>query len=387
MTRLRGTLLLDGELVPGALTLGDGRIVALERGAALDPREARRVLAPGLVDLHVHGYGGYGPLEGGVEMARALARAGTTAFQPTLFPAAPARLGDACERLWSALGRRAAVPAAPATARVLGLHLEGPFVNPGAAGALPRSELVAPSPEALRAILGPASGDGRGVRTLTVAPELPGAAELVAEAVRCGLRVSLGHSLAGASEARAALRAGAAGVTHLFNAMCAFHHRAPGLLGVALTDDSVRAEIIGDLVHVGPEAFELALRARGPLGLCLVSDALAGAGTGCERFHGGGREHLAREGAFFHAPLVPGGEPTLAGSACSQLEMVRRLVGRGVVSLADALTMASAAPARALGLERELGALAPGAHADLVALDRETLGLEQVWVAGEPILA
>ncbi len=387
MTRVRGALLLDGELVPGALTLGNGRIVGLERDVALDEREARRVLAPGLVDLHVHGYGGHGPLEDPLGMGRALARAGTTAFQPTLFPAAPGRLGEACERLWSALGRRAAVPAGPLAARVLGLHLEGPFVNPGAAGALPRSELAAPSVAALRAILGPASGDGRGVRTLTVAPELPGAAELVAEALRCGLRVSLGHSLASAPEARAALRAGATGVTHLFNAMCAFHHRAPGLLGVALTDDAVAAEIIGDLVHVGPEAFELALRARGPLGLCLVSDALAGAGTGCERFHAGGREHLARDGAFFHASLEPGGEPTLAGSACSQLEMVRRLVGRGVVSLVDALTMAGAAPARALGLERELGVLAVGAHADLVALERGTLELEQVWVAGEPVLA
>jgi N-acetylglucosamine-6-phosphate deacetylase len=167
--------------------------------------------------------------------------------------------------------------------------------------------------------------------------------------------------------------------------MAPFHHREAGLAGFALTDAALFAEIIGDLVHVGPEAFELALRARGPGGLCLVSDALRGAGTGCERFSSHGREHVVRDGAAFYPSRSPNGIARLAGSACSQLEMVRRLTSRGVVGLAEALTMASTTPARALGLERDLGELRPGLAADLIVLRGKGLEIEQVFVAGKPV--
>jgi N-acetylglucosamine-6-phosphate deacetylase len=259
-------------------------------------------------------------------------------------------------------------------------------VNRLAAGALPPHDLCDPSPQALREILGPATGDGRGVRTLTLAPELSGAAELVRELARCGVRVSLGHSRATCAQARAAALDGACGATHLYNAMPQIHHREVGLTGFALTDAALHAEIIGDLVHVGPEAIELALRARGPQGLCLVSDALRGAGTGCDRFHSHGRDHLIRGGTAYYPPKDPGGEPKLAGSALSQLEMVRLLVARGVVGLCGALTMASASPARALGLEGELGALRPGLAADFLALRGPDLALDGVWVAGQRVL-
>jgi N-acetylglucosamine-6-phosphate deacetylase len=165
-----------------------------------------------------------------------------------------------------------------------------------------------------------------------------------------------------------------------------WHHREAGLAGFALTDAALFAEIIGDLVHVGAEAFELALRARGTSGLCLVSDALRGAGTGCDRFGWHGREHVVRDGAAFYPATQPGAAARLAGSACSQLEMIRRLVSRGVVGLAEALTMASATPARALGLERELGELRTGAAADLLVLRGKELEIEQVFVRGKPLL-
>jgi N-acetylglucosamine-6-phosphate deacetylase len=311
-------------------------------------------------------------------MARALALAGTTSFQPTLFPGAPEKLGADCERFCAA---RAALPGGGADP--VGLHLEGPFVNPEAAGALPPGDLARPSVEALRAILGPATGDGRGVLTLTVAPELSGADDLIAELVRSGVRVSLGHSRAFASDARGAVRAGAIGVTHLYNAMRGVSHRRAGLAGLALTEDVLFAEIIGDLVHVEAEAFELALRARGPEGLCLVSDALAGAGTGCDHFHLHGRDHVIDCGTAYYPPGPEREERQLAGSAMSQLEMVQRLVARGVVSIADALRMASETPARALGLEQDRGSLAPGLRADLLVLEPKTLALREVWVAGE----
>jgi N-acetylglucosamine-6-phosphate deacetylase len=379
VTELRGLLLLAGELVPGVLSLEAGRIKAVQPGA-LDPDEEPCIIAPGLIDLHIHGFGLREPLSDLAGMAQALARAGTTAFQPTLFPAAPSRLGEDCEAVWSARGKLPGDAADP-----VGLHLEGPFVNPDAAGALPRSDLALPSLRALGEILGSATGDARGVRTVTVAPELAGADLLIAELVRLGVRVSLGHSRALAIEARAATRAGASGVTHLYNAMGGATHRRAGLAGLALTEDVLFAEIIGDLVHVEREAFDLALRARGPEGLCLVSDALAGAGTGCERFEACGREHIIQDGAAYYPVGPERAEPQLAGSALAQLEMVQRLVAQGVLSLPEALTMASATPARALGLEGERGSLAAGLRADLIVLEPESLVLREVWLAGKAL--
>jgi N-acetylglucosamine-6-phosphate deacetylase len=139
-------------------------------------------------------------------------------------------------------------------------------------------------------------------------------------------------------------------------------------------------------VHVGADAMQLALHARGPDGLCLVSDALRGAGTGCEVFHWHGREHRIRGGAAYHehAGDRTGRPATLAGSALSQLEMVQRLVRDGVLSAENALTMASETPSRALG-DPKLGRLAKGAHADLIVLEPETLALREVWVGGERV--
>ena len=381
---LSGELLLDGALVPGRIVLEGERIAELERDVAVgevDEAGRERVIAPGFIDLHVHGFGGFDPLEDLAGMARALAAAGTTGFQPTLFPREPQGLGRDCAAAWEAAGRLE-----PGTAaRVVGLHLEGPFLNPDAAGAIPVADLVVPSVTGLAEILGPATGGGRGVKTVTLAPEVPGASDVIAELVRCGVRVSLGHSRASGAEARLAARAGAVGATHLYNAMTPLHHRDAGLAGTALTERTLFAEIIGDLVHVERQAFEIALGARGPAGLCLVSDALRGAGTGCEVFHAHGREHLVSRGAAFYPPTEPGGAPRLAGGASSQLEMVRRLVAEGVCDLAEALTMASATPARALGLEGEVGVLREGARADLIVLEGSQLEIAQVYVAGRPI--
>lgn len=372
---LSGRLLVDGELRGGSLTIEGGRIARVELDDTIDGS----VIAPGFVDLHLHGFGGCNPLLDLEGMARALARFGTTTFQPTLFPAEPAALGECCASL-----EAAATKLPQGVARVAGIHLEGPFVNPEMAGALPKHDLHAPSVAGLRAILGPATGSGRMVRTLTVAPELPGAFELVAECAKSGVRVSLGHSKSDAATARKAAKHGATGATHLFNAMGPIHHREIGLAGMALTDAALYAEIIGDLMHVGGDAIDLALKARTPRGLCLVSDALQGAGTGCDRFHANGRDHVIHDGAAYYPGAVAGDPPKLAGSALSQLEMVRRLVSRGHVSLADALTMASTTPADALGLA--CGRIAVGAPADLVALSGPELALERVYVAGQRVV-
>lgn len=387
MSERTGLLLLDGALVPGTLTFEGARLGAIRRLPSV-PAGAP-ILAPGLIDLHVHGYGGCGPDDDLAGLSRALASAGTTAYLPTLFPDEPARLGKLAESIWK---RRAelegAIGGARAAggARVLGLHLEGPFVNPKRAGGLPAERLHAPSPGALRDLLGSSSADGRGIRQVTVAPELPGAAELIAEFVKLGVRVSLGHSTASAREAARAAESGASGATHLFNAMSAIHHREATLASFALAHDALVAEIIGDLVHVGPEAFRIALRARGPLGLALVSDALKGASAPEAEFESHGRRCRVRDGAIWLVSDDPAVPPRLTGAEASQLVAVRRLVRAHVIELAPALTMASESPARALGLERELGRLVPGAHADLIVLEPGTLALREVVIGGETLV-
>ncbi|MFM7283262.1 MAG: amidohydrolase family protein, partial [Planctomycetia bacterium] len=208
MNAIRARLLHRGELIPGTLHWEQGRIqsVELERGLQRGASaQDLPVVTPGFIDLHIHGFGGFDPLEDLAGMSRALALAGTTAFQPTLFPAEPMRLGEQC----AGLETRIAALSRDQGALVAGLHLEGPFVSPKSAGALPVHDLAQPSVAALRAILGPATGSGRAVKTMTIAPELPGSMDLIREAVKSGVRVSLGHSLASAYEARAAARAGA----------------------------------------------------------------------------------------------------------------------------------------------------------------------------------
>ena len=383
MSELRGRLLIGGRTVPGVLRFAGERITSIEIDSDPSPSTELPLVAPGFVDLHVHGSGGHDPVGELAEMAAALARAGTTAFQPTLFPAAPRELGTIAEKVWSDAQTCNASTSTP-MARVVGLHLEGPFVNPLRAGALPREVLAEPSVAGLREIVGPASGGGRGIRTVTLAPELRGSADLISELVRMDIRVSLGHSAATAEDARRAALAGAVGATHLFNAMSGIHHREVGLAGFALTSEALYAELIGDLVHVGADAIHLALSARGPKGLCLVSDALKGAGHGCDVFQWHGRDHERHDGAWYFR-ASPTSEKQLAGSALSQLEMVQQLVRQGILSAEEALTMASETPARALGMERELGSFAPGLRADAVVLHPRTLDLQSVLVGGRVV--
>jgi N-acetylglucosamine-6-phosphate deacetylase len=371
-----GRLLVEGEFVPGRVRFERGRVTAVERLSSVP--DAAPIVAPGLVDLHVHGYAGRGPEDDLAGLSRALAAVGTTAYLPTLFPDDPERLGALAESIW---GRRTE---SEGGARVLGLHLEGPFVNPTKAGGLPPERLQAPSPTALKGLLGSATADGRGIRQVTVAPELPGAPELIAELARLGVRVSLGHSVATSAEAARAAERGARGATHLFNAMSAIHHREATLASFALAHDALVAEIIGDLVHVGPEAFRIALRARGPLGLALVSDALKGAGTPEAEFESHGRRCRIKDGAIWLVEDDPSAPRRLTGAEACQLVAVRRLVQAAVTTPAEALTMASESPARALGLEREFGRLVPGARADLLVLDPRTLLLREVLLGGEP---
>ena len=343
---------------PAWVTIADGRIVATGSGTpppgAVDLGDA--LLAPGFLDLQVNGAGmidfaaaSVGEIVAAVD---GLVARGTTGILLTICSAALDAYPAMLERAAQA---RAARPGA-----VLGVHLEGPFLG-GAPGAHPPDLLHAADLGFLRAVTEP---DGSLVRIVTLAPEAdPGLAATRALAA-AGVVVALGHSTVDFDGARAAADAGARMVTHLFNGMGPMHHRAPGLAGAALDDPRLVPSIIADFVHVHPAMVGLALAKRPDA--VLVTDAV-GVGAGV----------VGRDGAAYLA------DGTLAGSILTMDAVVRNVVSIDV-PIARAVRHACANPARVLGVH-DRGRVAPGARADLVALDPRTLAVRAVWVAGVPV--
>lgn len=330
------------------------------------------VLAPGFVDAHVHGAAGAsfesGRAEEVARISRALARHGTTTILATLAALPPEPLAAAV---------RAIARAAPQAdgARIAGIHLEGPFLNPRCCGAQDASSMRPPSVEEIDRLQDLAEGR---VRLVTVAPELPGALRFVEEMRRREIRVALGHSDADESLARAAVDAGATHVVHLYNAMSPFHHRRPGLLGAALCDDRLSVELVCDGHHVAPGAVDVVLRCKPKHRTLLVSDAVAALdlpdgdvdlfGAACEIRDGAVRR---RDGG------------ALAGSCLTLDRAIRNLRGWfPELSAARALEMATLDPARSIGEEHASGAIRLGRGADLVLLDRQW-NVTAVWHGGE----
>lgn len=375
---LRGGLLLDPEAsqpAPGALLLRDGRIEARLPPDAPCPESAREValdgcaVAPGFVDLHFHGSLIFGEPAGAEAALRrdaaSLARHGTTAFLATTVAWSraelPARVGALAEALdgWSAPG---AVP--------LGIHLEGPWIHAGAAGAQPRAAVRAYDADEGRAVLD--RGAGR-VRLVTFAPEIEGGAALQGELVRRGILAALGHSLCGADEVEVAADRGARHVTHLFNAMGPLHHRAPGLAGAALADDRLTCDLVCDGAHVDRRVVKLAARALGQR-LVLVTDHIDPP-PGAEF----GSGPLRDDGVALRLP-----DGTLAGSRLTLDHAVKNANVFAEIPLLEAVAACTLRPARLLGVEAERGTLRPGARADLAVLDGAG-PLRETWLAGVPV--
>jgi len=368
-------------VVVGELRIGDGRIAAVDlddRGAAgrhRDPDggpatrpDAGPLIAPGFIDLHVHGFGGNDAMAGRDAldgMARALLRRGVTTFLPTAVTAPLAALDRfaATVRGWR--------PLAPSDgAEPLGFNLEGPFLAEARKGAHDATHLLAPSavePSRLEPLLDD-------LRVTTIAPELPGATALIAALAGRGVVVSLGHSAASVEEARRGYAAGARSTTHLFNAMTGLDHRAPGLALAALLDDTVAVELIADGHHVDRALWPLIARLKPASRLLLVSDALAIAGTPAGR---GWIGQLACEVIDGRAVLA--GTETLAGSVIALDDAVANLVRAGI-AIPAAVAAASANPADLLGVA-DRGRIAVGQRADLAELD-ERLRVRRVMRGG-----
>jgi N-acetylglucosamine-6-phosphate deacetylase len=366
--QLQGHVLTPRGFVRGLLRADAGRIVAIE-GPAVDEAEARAgslpLILPGFIDLHVHGGGGHDTMAGGVavrELARTHARHGTTALLATTMTAPRGEIEAALRAIAPQVLARAT-----GAARMLGVHLEGPYLNPGKLGAQP--DFVVPATlaevQALHA-LAP-------IRLITIAPEMPGHLELIVALRAQGFVVQIGHSAGSYEDGVAALQAGATGFTHLFNAMTGLHHREPGMAGAALAH-AERAEIIPDLLHVHPGAIRAALRCIP--GLYCVTDSTAAAGMP------DGEYRLGRHTVTKCLGGVRLADGTLAGSTLTMDQALRNLVQLGL-TLAEASRRTATLAAQHLGIT-DRGVLQPGAWADVVVFDT-ALQLQQVWIEGEPV--
>ena len=355
--------LVRGTFVPGDVEIAGGRITGVGLGAG----RGRGLAVPGLVDLQVNGFGGVDFLDADADGYRrageALLETGVTAYLPTLISSPEEDLLAALREVPRGDGRRP---------RVLGAHLEGPFISAKRLGTHVSSARRDPDLALLDRLL-----DGGPVRLMTLAPELPGADALVDRLLERGVIVSLGHSDATAAQANAAFDRGARMVTHIFNAMRPFGHRDPGIAGAALARGDVIVQMILDGVHLARETALVAWHAAAGR-LALVTDAVTAAGRAEGAYTFGSLDIRSRDGA------VRGPDGVLAGSVLTMIQAVRNLHGLGV-ALEDAVAAASSVPGRALG-DEELGRLDVGLPADVVVLD-DNLEIARVLVGGEAHVA
>jgi N-acetylglucosamine-6-phosphate deacetylase len=363
-------------------------LVLVEQGRALEisPRSSRqvpagvsvsdfgdRVMAPGYVDLHIHGSAGYDVMDDSAEALLAieqlLARHGVTSYFPTTVTApmdatlrALERLADAVEKRELERERQHERKNADGKIRALplGIHLEGPFINHARRGVHPLGDLLAPKLATFEQFWQAARGR---IRMMTIAPELEDAPEVIAEAARRGVCVSLGHSDADFAAAERGIAAGAWHATHTFNAMRPLDHRSPGILGAVLTDRRVSADIIADGVHLDPAIVKLVAKAKGPEQTVLITDAISATGMPNGRYRLGSFEVDVRDGK-----CMAGGK--LAGSVLTMDRAVRNLARFAEWDLPQAVAAASQNPARVARVANK-GVLAVGADADFVVLNAE----------------
>ncbi|MCR4391453.1 MAG: N-acetylglucosamine-6-phosphate deacetylase [Candidatus Acetothermia bacterium] len=367
-----GTLILGepAEAWKGDLLARDGRIVRLDEGiqapkGATELHAAGLYVAPGFIDLHVHGGGGADFMDAEPEAIRTIAAFhaahGTTTLLAGILPA-PA---DTMRRAMAAVSE-----AAPCG--IAGVYLEGPFVPPSKPGALDGRWFLTPSPDAFRNLV---HGHERLVKVVTLAPELPGADELLREVLAVGAVPAIGHTAATYEETMAALRHGARHFTHLWNAMSGLHHREPGPVGAALDADAW-VELIVDGIHLHPATMRLAVKAKGFDRICLVTDAIGAAGLP------DGDYALAGLPVHVHDGVARLADGTLAGSTLTMDRAVRNFMEFTGCSLPQAVRTASLTPARLLGIADRKGALEVGKDADIVVFD-DNFNVHWTIIGGE----
>jgi N-acetylglucosamine-6-phosphate deacetylase len=371
-------ILPDGIRDESELVVREGKIVEI-RVRSDDGNDeivelAGNYLAPGFIDVHVHGATGRDTMEASTETFRAICDYHATGGSTSLLLTTATAPIDAIMKVIDAVRQ-----SRPANQRIAGIHVEGPFISKTKAGAQRPEFIRDPDLQIVEQLC----ADSDVIKRITLAPELPGAVEAIKKFYSCGISVSGGHSDAWEEEAYAGFAAGVLSVTHTFNCMSSARKRGPyrvaGLLESAMAEMGVSCELIADGHHVSPTLMRLLYRAKGPQGICLVTDAIAGAGL--------------PEGSHFSLfginCVVKGGvglqvdQPALAGSVSRMIDLVRTMVEKVGAPLHEAIAMASATPARLTGLGAK-GHLQVGADADLVVLS-PTLEVLQTFVAGKSI--
>lgn len=362
----------------GRLPAGGGTVRLPNGGQAEYYPAPEGYICPGFIDLHVHGGGGAEFMDATPAAAEAVcafhSTHGTTALLATTWTAAPAEVCAAIAavrsaRCWAGRGPTAA-PAGYAGAQVLGVHVEGPFISPRYCGAQDARLMRPPDAGEVGRWLaaggeaGRADGASGAVWLVTMAPELPGAPELIRRLAGQGVLVNAGHTACTYAELAVGVAAGVSGITHTFNAMRPLHHREPGCVGGALTLNGLSCELIADALHVHHAAMALLVQARGPDAVVLVTDGVRAAGLPDGEYDLGGIRVQLASGAVRQ---VDGG--ALAGSALTMDRAVGNLVTLVGVPVPAAVAMATLNPARRVGMADRKGRLAPGADADVTVLD------------------
>jgi N-acetylglucosamine-6-phosphate deacetylase len=345
-----------------------GRIVDItSRSERAIPPQARHVdlpgavLAPGFVDIHIHGAAGHDVMQADVTglsaIATLLAKHGVTSYFPTTVTASDDVTLGALDALANAIDG-AAADVNSAGARPLGIHLEGPFLSHARRGVHPPAELQQPTLARFDGFWQAARGH---IKMMTIAPELPGAVEVIAEASRRGVCVSLGHSDADFAATLRGIEAGGRHATHTFNAMRPLGHRDPGILGAVLTDTRVSADIIADGIHLDPAVVRLFLQLKGAEQSVLITDGMAATGMPDGRYRLGPLEVEVKDGRCLS-------NGSLAGSVLTMDRAVRNVMTFAGWSLANAVRIATLNPAQAAGINDQAGRLVPGAPADILVL-------------------
>ena len=359
-----GWVLVEGGLVA---EVGQGAPPSVPQARLIDV--GGLILAPGLIDLHVHGALGYDTMDATRQalrqMARFYAQHGVTAFLATT-------TSNPLESILAALENVADVMrSGTGGATLLGAHVEGPYLNAERAGAQDPSHIRDPDADEWRQILSTGV-----VKLLTLAPELPKSEELIRLAVAHGVAVSVGHTCASFETMCRAVEAGVTQVTHLFNGMEPLHHRKPGAVGAALVLDSLRCQLIADNVHVDPAVLDLVVRCKGVDRIILITDAIRAAGMPDGEYELGGLHVTVHQGT----PRLANG--SLAGSTLTLECAVRNMMAAADLPLPIALPMATSTPARALGLQGRKGSIAAGKDADLIIVD-ERMQVSLTMVGGD----
>jgi N-acetylglucosamine-6-phosphate deacetylase len=376
-----GTIITPFQLLEDkVIYIKKGRIISIEdKENVTVPIETEvieakdKYVAPGFIDLHVHGGGGSDVMDGEYEAIKQVAvthsRFGTTAFLPTTMTMSINKIIKSLKSIKEAYIK------GTGAAEILGAHLEGPYINPEKKGAQKENDIKRASVEEFLEFN---QASGNLIRLITIAPEMPGAIDFIRWLHKQGVIVSVGHSNASYKQVQEGVQAGLSHVTHTFNAMSGLDHHEPGVVGAALSSSKLIVEIIADGIHLHPVVMKILIQTKEIGKIVLITDAMRATGKSEGTYSLGGQEVIVTKG---QARLKNG---TLAGSVLTMDKAVRNLINKVGVSLTEAVQMATFNPAKCLGVESKKGSLEPGKDADIVILNKK-LKIELTMAKGKVV--